>query len=530
MYVDLDSADAEACCSRPYRSRVCIAGAGVAGIILASSLALKGIEVHLLEGGGLEPEESSQELYSARTEGAPHCGTTQGRFRTFGGSSTRWGGQMLPYTEDVFHPPNELGLPGWPLDAREIEPYYDDVQRIFQVSERPFTDALIGSFGLPLPFVSDEVRLRFSKWAPFARRNLAHTLGRECLASRRTTVFTHANVVSVELNENGGSVRELGVVNNRGVGFRYVADLFVLCLGTIETSRLLLVSRSVCSAGVGNERDQVGRYFHDHIGVTAAEIAPEDRAQVIERFAPFVSGRTLHTPKLEATAKLRREQGLLSVMAHFPIEEPEDSGIGSFRGILHSLQRRQLDRRFYLNLLKLPHGSAEILKLAWTARMKGRRALSSGARISLHIDCEQKPQPESRIKISEERDRLGMRVCIVDWKISEEEHETVRKFAGVVDRTLRSTGIKSLKWNPKISHQGDGWQECAVDIFHMMGGTRMGSDPASSVVDANLQVHGIENLYIASCSTFPTGGSSNPTFTLMAMALRLKDRIVSLGG
>lgn len=528
MHVDLDRVHSEACSPKLFQARVCIAGAGVAGIILASALASKGIQVHLLEGGGLEPEQSSQQLYKVSMAGAPHCGATEGRFRTFGGSSTRWGGQMLPYTEDVFDPPPEVGLPRWPLEPREIEPYYGEVQRIFQVSQRPFTEELLASFGRPLPLVSDELRLRFSKWAPFSRRNLAHTLGRECLASPQVTVFTHANVISVELNESGGSVREIRVVNNREARFRFTADIFVLCLGTIETSRLLLASTSLSSAGIGNEHDQVGRYFHDHIGVTAAEIEPADRTELIKRFAPFVSARTLHTPKLEATPKLRREQQLLSVMAHFPIEEPADSGIGGVREILQSVQRKQLDRRFYGNLLNLPRGSAEILQLAWAAKIKKRRALTRRARISLHIDCEQKPRAESRIKISGERDRLGMPLCVVDWKIAEEEGETIRRFAAVVDKTFRDAGINGLKWNPKITQTGDGWRKCAVDIFHMMGGTRMGADPASSVVDGNLRVHGIENLYIASCSTFPTGGSSNPTFTLMSMVLRLKDRIVAL--
>jgi choline dehydrogenase-like flavoprotein len=59
----------------------------------------------------------------------------------------------------------------------------------------------------------------------------------------------------------------------------------------------------------------------------------------------------------------------------------------------------------------------------------------------------------------------------------------------------------------------------------MMGGTRMGVDPATSVVDSSLKIHGLENLYVVSCSVFPTGGSSNPTFTMMALALRLTDRL-----
>jgi choline dehydrogenase-like flavoprotein len=56
----------------------------------------------------------------------------------------------------------------------------------------------------------------------------------------------------------------------------------------------------------------------------------------------------------------------------------------------------------------------------------------------------------------------------------------------------------------------------------------MGTDPRESVVDAELKVHGVANLYVASCAVFPAGGSSNPTFTMMALAMRLADRLVTL--
>jgi choline dehydrogenase-like flavoprotein len=59
-----------------------------------------------------------------------------------------------------------------------------------------------------------------------------------------------------------------------------------------------------------------------------------------------------------------------------------------------------------------------------------------------------------------------------------------------------------------------------------MGGTAMGVDPRSSVVDPDLRMHGVANLSVASCATYPSGGSSNPTFTLMALTLRLAERLM----
>jgi GMC oxidoreductase len=140
------------------------------------------------------------------------------------------------------------------------------------------------------------------------------------------------------------------------------------------------------------------------------------------------------------------------------------------------------------------------------------------------------PSAENRIKLSAERDAFGMPRAIVDWRISEEEHRTVQVYAKVVDRFLNRLGLGPLEWRPELWEHDDSWLKLTRDTYHPMGGTRMGTNPSSSVVDPNLQVHGISNLFVSSCSVFPGGGSSNPTFTLMALALRLGTHLTSLCG
>jgi choline dehydrogenase-like flavoprotein len=63
------------------------------------------------------------------------------------------------------------------------------------------------------------------------------------------------------------------------------------------------------------------------------------------------------------------------------------------------------------------------------------------------------------------------------------------------------------------------------DIYQLIGGTSMAADPSKGVVDAHLCVHGVDNLFVASCSMFPTGGSSKPTLTLMHLTLRLAEQL-----
>jgi choline dehydrogenase-like flavoprotein len=74
-----------------------------------------------------------------------------------------------------------------------------------------------------------------------------------------------------------------------------------------------------------------------------------------------------------------------------------------------------------------------------------------------------------------------------------------------------------------------GWEHNVSDTYHQMGGTRMAAHPGQGVVDAHLRVHGLDNLFVTSCSVFPTGGSSNPTLTLMQLTLRLAERLQWIG-
>ena len=237
MQVDLDSVRTRI----HFKSTVCIVGAGIAGLILARTLAKHGIEVHLLEGGGPLPEPRSQELYAVQMAGMRHDGATEGRFRIFGGSSTRWGGQLLPYTPDIFNPP--LGIPSarWPLCIADIEPHYAEIRDLMHVSHHSPRRGRLSR--CPRPELSiPRICGAFCR-GPFSRRNLATTLGPECLASERITVF-HANVAGVEFQAGSDRVDKVTAKNYEGKSFEFESSQFIICAGTIETCRILLASKA----------------------------------------------------------------------------------------------------------------------------------------------------------------------------------------------------------------------------------------------------------------------------------------------
>ncbi|HWW23403.1 MAG TPA: GMC family oxidoreductase [Edaphobacter sp.] len=530
MLVDLEELEAQAA---PIRSQVCIIGAGVAGHSLAQRLAAAGIDVALLEAGGRVPEERSQSIYNARMARLNHAGTHEGRFRLLGGSSTRWGGQLLPYTEEILQPSPSLPSHGWPLTMDEVGRFYPDAQRLLDADDLPFDAKLfLDAFHRKVPPLLDELpelRVRFSKCAPFSRRNLGTTVGKELEQSNSVTIYLHANLTELVLASRGDRIEAALVRNYAGTKFRFEAEHFVLAAGTIETSRLLLASRSVDPKGVGNTHDQVGRYFHDHINMPSAELTGAARRMFLGSFGPFLFRRTAHTAKFEASPLLRERLNLLAVMAHIIIDEPEASGVVVARSLLRSVQHRNMKESVLRELPKVPHALMDLGLLAYTAKFEKRRHVSPGAVVMLCLNSEQLPLADTRIRLDDKLDHLGMPKTVVDWTISDADLTTLRTFAAFLRERFSALSISGIEWRPEI------FDESAeitgiTDTFHPMGGCRMGTDPRESVVDSNLTVHGIPNLSIASAAVYPSGGSSNPSLTIIALALRLGDRLAGQFG
>ena len=495
------------------RSRFCIAGGGIAGLLLAHRLAEGGAEVCLLEAGGLTSEPRSQALYQAEHADTPHTGTSDGRFRSLGGSSTRWGGQLLPYTPEIFTSPSRPAG-RWPIDESALAPFYRDIERLMHVGELPFSEALLPALGhQAIPF-SSGFRLRYSKWTPFARRNLAESVGKQCLAHPLITLVTHANVAALEGSD--GRITAARVLDYAGREFSVAAEHFIVAAGTVESSRLLL-----SSPAVPNRNDQLGRYFHDHVSFHAAQIPLGIREEFFRRLGPFFVHGVLLTPKIEASPTLQAEAGLLAAMAHLVIEEPADSGIAAVRNLLTALQRRT--RISPRDLAGTVRGLGDVVRLLWGSKVQRRRAVTPRARVWLNIDMEQPARPESRIRLSENRDALGLRKAVVDWRIGPEEGGTAILYARLLQDEFARAGFGPLVWAEGLL---EGHAPQLVDTYHPMGGLRMGIDPQQSVVDRDLRVHGLDNLHVSSCAVYPSGGSSNPTFTLMALSLRLADHLL----
>ena len=106
-----------------YYCDLLVVGAGVAGLVVADRFRGEGFTVDILESCGLAYEQASQDLNNAEMAGKYHAGTKDGRFRMYGGSTSRWGAQLLTMMPSDFESKAHIPGSGWPLSSSELNPY-----------------------------------------------------------------------------------------------------------------------------------------------------------------------------------------------------------------------------------------------------------------------------------------------------------------------------------------------------------------------------------------------------------------------
>jgi choline dehydrogenase-like flavoprotein len=141
----------------------------------------------------------------------------------------------------------------------------------------------------------------------------------------------------------------------------------------------------------------------------------------------------------------------------------------------------------------------------------------------LQYHAEQRPNRESRVSLAEERDALGMPRLKVDLRFSDADVDGVVRAHEHWDAYLRASGVGYLRYLSR-DPAGEVWQRIGGG-FHQSGTTRMSARAEDGVVDRDLAVHGFDDLFVVSSSTFVTSSQANSTFTIIALALRLADHL-----
>lgn len=507
---------------------LCIVGAGAAGLALAAEFLGTSAAVVVLESGLWEADPLDSELNELSSEGLRHDGWREGRLRGLGGTTRAWGGQLVPMMASELRERSWIPGSGWPLTLDQLDPYYRRVEQLLKTEGPPYDENNFERLRIPAPeFDAQELRVRFSQWTALGRRNFAVRWRRQLEKSRNVTVLLDATATAVRCCGPASHCDRIEVRSRSDARANIHARAFVIACGGLETARLLLASPLPTGGSVANSSGLVGRYFQDHVSFIAGTIRPAQRRNVQALFDPRYAGGTMFSLKVEPTERAMRSNRWLHAMAHVAFQIPDALGWMEVRRILRSVQAGRFELPSLDEALAMLRGGRELTRLVLARALSNRRRSPDAGSILLLVDCEQAPNPDSRVYLdrSGDEDPFGMPRLRLDWRLSELEYQTLTGFARKVAQEFQRLGLGQVE----LAREPDfGLRDCpgaTRDIFHHMGTTRMSLAPSSGVTDPNLRCHDVDNLYIAGPSVFPAGGIANPTFTALALTLRLADHL-----
>jgi choline dehydrogenase-like flavoprotein len=505
---------------------LCIIGAGAAGLALAAQFMQGPGRVLVVESGRHEPDPYDEDLNQLECVGLRHDGWREGRVRSLGGTTRAWGGQLVPLRASEVESRPWVPDSGWPLRLEELEPYYRRAEQILQVEGSPYDETVWRRLSLvPPAFDPGEVRVRFSQWAALGRRNFAVLWRRELERSSNVSVLIDATAVSLRCTPGGEHCQTLEIRSRSGRCASIHANAYVIASGAIETARLLLSSRTANGGSVANSSGLVGHFFQDHISYIAGVVQPASRRAVQHVFDPRYIGATMYSLKLEPTDAAMQREGWLNAMGHIAFEIPDALGWMELRRILRSLQAGRLQLPSRDETIAMLRGSVELTRLVLTRYLARRRRSPGAGSIRLLVDSEQAPSGASRVSLDTRVDALGVARARLDWRIGELEHRTLTGFARRVAAEFARLGLGNIRLAGDPDFNLRDTPGAARDIFHHMGTARMSATARTGVTRPDLRCHDTDNLYVAGAAVFPAGGIANPTFTALALALRLGDHL-----
>ena len=493
---------------------ICIVGAGAAGISMALDLAKSSShKIILLEGGGFEYDEKMQELYDGTTSGQRYFPLKSTRYHAFGGTTRLWGGFCSAMDDIDFKKREWVNYSGWPITKNDINPYYNKAIDYLDLKSPDFSvDYWLSKIenAKALPLDNNIIWNKMWQFSPPTRYGIKYK--DPILKSKNIILYTYANATNIKLNSSNNSAQEITVKNYANKTHKIKAKYFILASNALQNARLLLTSNKQLKKGIGNQFDMVGRYFMEHLEMSSAELWLVNPFPM--QLYKYKSGETVARAEFSLTEKAQKEHKILNATAS-----------------LTALTRARYEKP---NIDLWQHEDPRKNQYTTWEKIKKRLSMIKESTFDDNIDrayelytrIEQAPNPNSRITLINEKDAFGVHKINLNWQLTSQDRISIRKLYDIIAQQMGISDVARVKLLEFLEDKNNlEWPKHTSGGWHHMGTTRMHTNPKQGVVDSNCKVHGIQNLYIAGSSCFPTSGSVNPTFTLVALSLRLSNYI-----
>jgi len=505
-----------------------IVGSGVAGITIAKKLLENDPKttILMLEAGPFIPAKDRRSWWDyvtlgktpydftydtpeqARSIGKINWITEGARVKAVGGSTMHWGAWALRFKPEDFQLYTNTGEGAdWPLTYDDLEDYYYQAEVYLSVCgdetenwsprKKPYPvppfhwtaadGVMIEAFQklgikpgkMPLARYRKCFTTGTCKYCPFGSRFSAVNVLTELLEDPRYTgLELRSNSPAIKIHTSSrGTVEAVEYADSAtGRAAREYAENFIICSGAYETPKLLMNSKNeFWTRGIGNDHDLLGRFIISHSMLKVKGRIPENKNRWFQEYDfPTLMSRTHDSP-----------------------------------------ERQKMGKIFLFKNRVLPNINIARLMIDGKTPEQIDKIVSGPMELEVQAFMEEKGKFDNRLEIAEGHDRFGLPLTTVNFNRTDAEEANAQENLNLMTHVILEMGFKVVY--AQTEDPG---------AHHTTGTCRMGKTAEDSVTDRNLKVHDMDNLYLCSTGTFPSGSAVNPTLTLTALSIRLADHLI----
>ena len=464
-------------------------GSGPASISCALSLEKKNKTCLILEAGEIEFTEESQKNYQGTVIGDPYHDLDIARLRFFGGSSNHWGGWCRPLDSYDFD--------SWLINYEEINKYRNEACKILEIENQFDNENFINDSFKQVNFEFSDPPVRFGE-----------KYKNHIFKSKNINIAFNAYVLKLS---GTNKVEKIHVLHKNNY-IEIIPKITIVGCGGIENSRLLLWSRYDSNNNFLKNLP-IGHDWMEHPHLPIGDFIGEE--QKVKNFKNKY------------------------LMKNFAYTSDDGYNYGYFISPTKKLMTKMNINNFNLRMgdpigIKKDSLIEENIRALMCVAPRYAKKLSN--LLDKNILCsykimgvvEQKPNKDNKIILSaSKKDLNGIPLVELHWKKNNDIRDTVSKFCQALGKFFIDNDVGRIALHDYLVDYTKPYPKDSLFGLHHMGGTIMGKNAYESVVDQNLKVHEVNNLYIIGSSVFPTAGYANPTLSIVQLSLRLADHLTN---
>jgi hypothetical protein len=445
---------------------VLIIGSGPAGLTLALELEKKNIKTVIIEAGGEEYNEKSQSFYKINTKDVALKDISNSRLRQFGGTSSIWGGWCKPLSD--------LDFKNFGLNLNQIKKYQKKACEVLSI-ENSFRESVINED-------FNQIEFQYSKVSFYEK------YFNQIKKSKNIKLILNTQLSHFDGKNN--RIENAICISNKKLS-KIKVKKFILCCGGIENSRILLWSQ-IQNKNLFDKDLKIGKFWMTHYWILGGIGFIN-----LKKFKSYMKNHFIN------------KDGPIHISAN------ENNLDKKLQSSLYLSTNE--DQNFIKEMVKsifciAPEYGKKVSKLILNKSLKC-------GNIFMHV--EEAPIEQNEIILDmNNKDENGIPIAKINYKSSINAKKSAKNLVEKLAIFFRKNDLGRVALVDEL-HQLKEFEN--LGNYHHLGGTRIGNNSKNSVVDNNLKVHGIDNLYISGSSTFNKGTYKNPTFSIIQLSLKLAD-------